>query len=128
MTVPLIAALSVAAFLAAFWLVKVLPAAVGAIAVFRHAMSALRDASLSDDDRERIMQKGSVQLLRAFAAIVIRSAVALAAALLPVVVADWLGLATSAEVFRFLTRLDVIAVAAIATTIGYCALARLWQK
>jgi hypothetical protein len=126
--VLLIAVLTIAAFVTALWFTKLVPTAAGAIAVFRNAVSTFRDTTLSDDDRERIMQEGSKTLLRAFALIILKTTLALAVALLPIVLADRLGLVTAAEVFQFLARLDVIAVTTIAMTIGYYSLVRLWRR
>ena len=128
MKVLLVATASIVAFLAAFWLARVVPAAMGAIAVFQKSISALRDDSLTDDDRERIMRQGSVTLLVAFASIAVRSTAALAAALVPILLADWSGLAPRSDVFSFLARVDVIVVATVLIGVGYFAFARLWRR
>lgn len=124
----LVAALSLIAFLAAFWLVRVVPAAMSAVGVFRKSMSAFGDRALTDDDRERIMRRGSVALLQSFASIVVRSAAALAAALVPIGIAHVAGWVPYTAVLEYLARIEVIAGATILIALGYYVFTRRWRK
>lgn len=61
----------------------------------REAARVMSDKGMADDDKERVLQNASFTMMRAFASITMRSAVAVAAALLPLLVfhtagvADW---------------------------------------
>lgn len=123
-----VAALSVAFFMGAFWLVRIVPQARRAIAVARESLAAIGDPALDDDARERLMRRGSLTLFGAFLQIAVRSAVALAAALVPIVLADWAGLAPRAQVFDFLARGDVIAAFTAATLLAWILCARAWRN
>lgn len=114
--------------MAAFWLAGIVPLARRAIAIVLEALAALRDPALDDDARELRMRRGSIGLLFAFLQIALRSALALAAALLPIYLADWAGLAPRARVFDFLARVDVIAAFTVATALFWMICARMRQK
>ena len=119
-----VALLSVAVFMVVFWLARIVPVARRAIAVVLEAFAALRNPAIGDDERESMMRRGSLTLLVAFLQIAIRSAVALAAAALPVYLADWAGLVPRGPVFEFLVRADVIAAITVATVVAWLLIAR----
>lgn len=124
----LLAAASTIAFLLGFQLARIVRVALSAARVFRESMSSIGDAALSDDDRERIMRRGSVALLLAFVSIVLRSAAALAAALLPVAVADWAGWVRWDDAMAYFARVEVIVGATILAGLGYFVFTRRWRK
>jgi hypothetical protein len=119
---------SVAVFMAAFFLVGILPAAQGAIATARGALAAMRNPGLDDLAREKAVQKASLGLFAGFGSILLRSLAALALAYLPILAADALGLAPEAEVADFLSRLDVIAALSVVITLLWVLAGRLWPS
>jgi len=123
-----IALLSVVLFVAAFAWLGVVPVARRAIAVAVAAVATLRDPAIGDDVRELHMRQGSLALLGAFLQIALRSVLALAAALLPVYLADWGGFVPREGVFAFLARADVIVAIAVATGLAWFLWARTWRK
>jgi hypothetical protein len=120
--------LSVAAFMAAFLAVRIVPAAAAAIATAHGAVAAMRDPSLDDLARERAAQRASLRLFGAFGGILLRSALALAAAFLPVLAADASGIAPEAAVTGFLMRWDVIVVLTVLVTAGWLLAWRAWPS
>lgn len=120
--------LSVGLFMAVFWLARIVPVARRAIGVVLEAFAALRDPAIGDDVRETMMRRGSLALFGAFLQIALRSAVALAAAALPIYAADWAGLVPRAEVFGFLARIDVIVAITVSTALAWFLCARVWRN
>ena len=123
-----VALLSVIVFMIVFWLARIVPVARRAIAVVQEAFAALRDPAIGDDVRETMMRRGSLTLLGAFLQIAIRSAVTLAAAAVPIYLADWAGLVARGQVFGFLARVDVIVAITVATVLAWFLAARLWRS
>lgn len=119
---------SIAFFVVAFSLVRVVPVAAGALSTARGAIHAIHDSALDDNAREKAVQRASVRLLGAFASILLRSIAALVAAFVPIYLADSIGLATSEEVMVFLARWDVILGATIVVGVIYYAKVRLWPR
>jgi hypothetical protein len=119
---------SICAFLVALWLVGVIPASAGAVAIARDALSVLRDAELDDAAREKAVQRASVRLLTTFFSILARGAAAIGASLVPIWLADVAGIAPSDHVIEFLARWDVIAIASVVIVIGYLVRVRLWAS
>jgi hypothetical protein len=76
--------------------------------------SALRDPALDDGARERAAQTAARRLFYVGGVISVRTAVALAAAAVPLVLADGLGVVPATTVAGFLMRLDVILIAGVA--------------
>lgn len=128
MNVTVVAALSLIVFLVAFRVARAVPAATRAMGIFRQSMAAIGDSALTDQDRERIMRRGSGQLLLSFVSILARSGAALAAAMLPIVIADWAGWVRFAEVTGYLARVDTIVGATLLVGLGYFLTARRWRK
>lgn len=128
MKVTVVAALSLIAFLAAFRLVRVVPAAMRAAGVFRQAMAAIGDRALTDEDREKIMRRGSGTLLVSFVSILARSAVAIAAALLPIGIADRAGWVPFSAVIAYFARIEVIVGATLLAGLGWFLFTRPWRK
>lgn len=110
----LVAALGVAAFAVAFALLRVAAWAGESLAVAGRAHAALRDPALDDGARERAAQTAARRLFYVGGVISVRTAVALAAAAVPLVLADGLGVVPATTVAGFLMRLDVILIAGVA--------------
>lgn len=110
----LVAALGVAAFAVAFALLRIPAWAGESLAVAGRAHAALRDPALDDTAREREAQAAARRLFYVGGVIVVRTGVALAAAAVPLLVADGLGLVPATTVAAFLMRLDVILLAGVA--------------
>ena len=118
---------SVAFMAAGLWLFGVTRAASAVLATTRTTAAAMRDPSLDDRAREKAVQRASLTLMAGFGSIVIRTALALGAALLPVWLASRQGLASADSVFHFLSRWDVIAVTSAAMIGGYLLAVRPWR-
>jgi len=117
---------SIALFLVALQLTRLVRVSGGAIATARGALEAMRDPALDDAAREKAVQRASLRLMGAFALIVAGGAGSLAVSLLPIWLADITGLAASGDVIGFLSRWDVIAIASAVIVAGYLAWVRLW--
>jgi hypothetical protein len=125
--VTVVAGLSLIAFLVAFRLTRVVPAAMHAVGVFREAMAAIGDRALTDQDRETIMRRGSGTLLVSFISILARSAIAIGAAMLPIGIADWAGWVPFAAVIAYFARIEVILGATVLVALGYFVFTR-WRR
>lgn len=110
---------SIAAFLGALWFLDVVRVAADALAVARGALTTIHDQNLDDAARERAARRASRQLIAAFASLLARGAAAVAAALLPVWLADWAGLAPYRQVIEFLSRWEVISISTGVIICGY---------
>lgn len=110
----LVTALGVAVFAAVFTLLRVPAWAGEGLAVAGRAQRTLRNPALDDAAREAGAQAAARRLFHVFAVIVVRTAAALAAATLPVLIADRLALVPARDVAAFSMRLDVILVAGVA--------------
>jgi len=107
------ASISILVFVAALWLLRIVPLATSAISASRRALETLGDKALDDLDREKAMQSASLSLLKIFFSILIRGCLALLASLLPIWLADRAGIADGQGVVEFLSRIDVILVASV---------------
>lgn len=111
--VLIVTALSVIAFIAAFELLGIVPKAREAIATSRQTAAVMGDKSLDDDAKEAAVQKAAGSLMKGFFGLVLRIIGILAAAYVPIFLADLAGLVPEAETLGFMLRLDVI----LATTV-----------
>ncbi len=102
---------SIGVFIGTFWVLGVAQFGAGVLVIAGHAVAAMRDKSLDDDEREKAVQRASIQLIGAFFSILVRSALAFLASFLPIWFASLTGLATFEEVFHYLSRWDVIVIA-----------------
>jgi len=116
MTLILVSALSVAAFAAAFSSLGVVPAAQTAMTRAGSAGKVMRDPDLSDDIKEREVQKAALGLLASVVSIFTRSAGSLLAALIPVYLFAAFGGPTADAVFGFLAQWEVIVLTSILAT------------
>ena len=124
----LIAAASIGVFILVFWLARVVGAAKTAIATTRGALKTMRDPEMDELAREKAVQGAAIKLVLGAGSILLRSLLALAAAFLPILAADWAGLVPQAAMLDFLARWDVILIATVVVTVGYIAGARVWSR
>ena len=122
------AAASICVFLVAFWALRIVPASAGAVAIARDALGVMRDPALDDASREKAVQRASLRLLGTFFSILLRGAIAFGVSLLPIWLADAVGLASHHKVIAFLSRWDVILIASLLVGLGYLAGKRLWTS
>jgi hypothetical protein len=120
--------LSVAVMAVGLWVFGVSRAAESVLATTRRAAATMRDPALDERAREKAVQRASLVLMAGFGSIVVRAALALAAALLPVWIASRGGLAPAAGVFHFLSRWDVILATSAAMVGGYVLVLRPWRS
>ena len=124
----LIAATSIGIFLLVFWLAGVVSSARSAIAIIRAAMQAMRDPQLDETTRERAIQSAAIRLVAASGSLIFRNLLALGAAFLPILAADWAGIAPHEVVLAFMGRWDVIVIATVVITLGFVVGARVWPR
>ena len=110
---------SISIFIGALWLFGVLRASSSALDTAQGAIAILRNGGLDDDAREQGVRHASLALFRIFISILVRSTLTLLVSSVPIWLADFVGLAPSGDVIRFLSRWDVILVATGVITIGY---------
>lgn len=112
-------ALAIAFFAAGLAVFGVVPTASGAVETSRQAVRTLRDSTLSDLEKEREVQRASLSLLGGFASIVIRGGAAFAAAILPLVALQLLGLVRISEVTRWLATWEGIVFTSVVMVLAY---------
>jgi hypothetical protein len=120
-----IAALSIGFFVAGVSLLRIPKVAAGALSTSSRAMATLRDAS-DDRAREHAMQQASLRLAGSFVSMLLRTALALGLALVPVGVAGVAGLVAPGDVVVFLSRWQVGLTATIVVGGGYFAWTHWW--
>jgi len=103
-----VSVLTVGAFALVFALLRVPGWAAESLAVADRARRALADPNLDDRGREVAARAAAGRLLYVFGVIVLRTGLALVAAVLPVVAADRLGIVPAARVAALLSRPDVV--------------------
>lgn len=123
-----VTAASVAVFLIAFHVARVLPEARRAIVISRDAVASMWDPSLDDDDaREIAVRRAALTLFATSGSLTLRGFAAIAAAVLPIVLADWAGIVAHEQILAFIERLDVIVITALIALIAYAG-ARAWSR
>ena len=128
LTLSALAAISVAVFMLAFWKLAIVASARSAIAIMQNAVGVMRDPSLDDLAREKAVQAASLKLVRQAFSIIVRSVLALAAAFVPLILADQFGLAPLSASLEYLARWDVIIVVSIVVLFIWILGARFWKK
>jgi hypothetical protein len=128
LTLSALAAVSVAVFMLAFWRLEVVASARSAIVIMQNALGTMRDPSLDELAREKAVQSASLKLVREAFSLIVRSALALAAAFIPLVLADQFGLAPLSATLEYLGRWDVIIVLSIVSLSIWVAGGRTWRK
>jgi hypothetical protein len=109
--IPAVGTASIIIFLVALSRVRLVGVAAQALDTSRGALTAMREPSLDERERERAVQRASVTLFGHFFSLLGRAAVAVAASLAPVALAAVTGLAPAHAVFGFLSRWPVWVVA-----------------
>lgn len=117
---------SVATFAVALRLLGVARVAGDALAAARRSIETMRDADLDDLAREKAIQQAALRLFGTFASILMRGLLAVAASLAPIWLGVLAGLVTSAPVFQFLSRSDVILAVSVAMIAGHVMRKRQW--
>ena len=111
-----VAGATIVAFLIGFRFSGVVPAAARALGTARAASTVMRSSALPDEDKEAAVRKAGLSLLGSTLSILLRSLAALLAALVPILLADMVGLADSGAILAFLARWDVILGASAVVT------------
>ncbi len=91
-------------------------------------MQAMRDPALDELTRERTVQTAAIRLVAASGSLILRNLLALVAAFVPILVADWAGIVPQAAMLSFMARWDVILIATAVVTLGYMVGVRLWSR
>lgn len=107
-------------FMAAIRLLAIPPIAAGVVGTTRSAAAVLRDRAMSDDEKERLMQRASLTLMRAFASLTARLAAAIAISLLPLLALHAAGVVQLSAVGELLGSWEGTAVTTAAMTAMYC--------
>jgi hypothetical protein len=110
---------SVGVFIFTFWLFGVARVGTSVLTTTRDAMNILHDKNLDDLDREKKLQRASLQLGSAFVSISIRSALALATSFLPIWLVSLSGQVTIEDVLVYLSRWDVIVAVTLVVILIY---------
>lgn len=113
---------SIGVFLYTLRLLCVVQVAIGALEISGEALSVLRDDSLDDSAREKKLRQYTFKLFGTFFSILIRSILTLLISLLPILFADLVGWVDIEDVFRYFSRLDVIAITTFFIILSYIAL------
>ncbi|WP_424991088.1 hypothetical protein [Fluviibacterium sp. S390] len=114
----IIVGLSVLCFIAAFQVLNLVPRARTAIATSRATAAVMGDKSLDEDAKEAAVQKAALSLMKNFLDLLIRGALTLVAAWVPIQAADMIGLKPADETMAFMLRLDVILITSVIVTVA----------
>jgi len=117
--ITLIAILSIGVFICALHLFGVVRVASGVLVTAQDAVTVLRDNSLDDRAREKEIQHAALKLLGAFISILIRSILTFIASLVPIWLSSLAGFVKIEDVFRYLSRWDVVVIATVLIVAGY---------
>ena len=115
------AVLSAALFLAAWRLSGIYPRLLSVFSLSREAARAMMDASLDDDQKERLARRYALKMLRCFVEVTLRAAVVLAPPLGALLILDALDVVEFRSVAELLARWEVILGAAAAALIVWLA-------
>lgn len=110
-------------FCAGFAALGIVASARGTLGGLWADIAVLGDKSVTDDEKERHARKAAFRALAGTAGLTLRLVGVLAAAALPVWLADAAGLADAGEVADYALRLDVLAITTVAM-VGLALLAR----
>ncbi len=102
------AVLSAALFLAAWRLSGITPRLMSVFSLSREAARAMTDASLDDDEKERLARRYAFKMLRSFVEVTLRAAVVLALPAGALLILDALNLVEFREVIEILAMWEVI--------------------
>ena len=113
------AILSIAIFTGSLWWFGITKAAATVVETGRHAVNVMRHPDLTEDHKEREVQRASLKLFGGFASILLRSCGAIGASALPVFFFDRLNLATYPEVMELFFSWTFILSITFVLTIMY---------
>ena len=116
-------ALAVAVFAAALKLSGLYPAVLDAAGIARRAASAITDSTLDDMEKEKLVQRHALILLRRSLLILLRTAVVFVSPILLLAAIHLLGIANFQDVTALLLGWKAIA----ATTVAFLAAWAVWQ-
>lgn len=94
----------------------------------RRATRALRDPALDDLAKQHLARRAAARLFGFSMSILLRGALVLGLALVPVGAADLAGLAPARSVLDWMVRPEVIVVTSVVLMAGYFAGRRLWPR
>jgi hypothetical protein len=118
---------AITTFMGALSLLRVAPVAGQALATAQRTTAVIRDPAFDDRARERAARRAAFRLAAAGGSIVIRTLLAAAASFLPIWFAGASGVASTAQVVKFLTQWQGALVATLVATIAYLFRLRLWR-
>lgn len=119
-----VAALAIAVFMIAFFVLRIVAVAKTAINTSREAGRTLTNPELGDEHREQVMQKASLSLLGNFVSITLRGTAALALSYLSLLAADAAGMARLEDVVTLLSSWQAIVVTTVILTAAWF----IWKK
>ncbi len=102
------ALLATAAFAISFKLSKIYPLVLDALTTAQKAMGVMRDDSLHEDEKERLVQQAAIRLLKLFAKITLLGALILSLPMVILLTLDRLKIAPFQEVMDFLLAWEVL--------------------
>lgn len=117
--------LSVAGFIIALWWTNIAGIAHKIVGASMAGVAALFDNQLSDDAKEAAARRAGVQLILGGLNLTWRIALALAAAGLPILLADLAGLASASAVLDVMLRLDYIVIVSVLAFVAVKIVSRL---
>ena len=122
----LISCCAIAGFGGVLWYSAILTVARQTVSVAMAGLNAMLDNALDDDAKEVAVRRAGFALFGAAFGIAWRFALALAAAYLPLVLADFAGLATVDDVLALMLRLDYIVIVSLVLVVASAAFKR-WR-
>jgi hypothetical protein len=125
--IVLTAMVSIGAFFGGFWLSGVGRIATEVLLTIRQAAATMRDRSLDEAAREKLMQRSSLRLVSHLCALLIRSAAAVAAAVAPIWLAHAAGLVQAQRVFALLSRWETALATTIVAGVAYWLRDQAWR-
>ena len=111
--------LACAAFLIALRLSPLERLVLDAAAAFRKAVATIRNDALADEEKERLVQEGALQLMKRFAAITMVGAATLAVPVLVLLALDALGVTEFQAAIDLSLRWEVISGICVAAAIAW---------
>ena len=114
-----VALISLALFVAAFRVAKIVPMASQAIARARTAAAVLGDRSKTEDEKERMAREMSVALFGNFLAITALTALALVPSAACLFLAAWAGFAAMPDMLNALVSVPLIGAACLFFAVDY---------
>ncbi len=109
----LVSLLAVAGFGAVIWRTQLGAVAAGTLKETTAGLSAMTDSNLDDDAKEKAVRAAGFALVKASFSVFWRISAALGAAVVPIYLADLVGLADMDAVFNLMLRLDYIVIVSV---------------